>query len=87
MTPRESSPGDPGSSALLTDLYELAMLDVYHRHRMLETAVFEFFVRRLPAHRSFLVAECIDRPPQPIVRGIDHGFAMLQHRLAAKPDR
>ncbi|GIW93907.1 MAG: nicotinate phosphoribosyltransferase [Pirellulaceae bacterium] len=44
------------SSALLTDLYQLTMLQSYYRHGMLQTAVFEFFVRRLPANRPFLVA-------------------------------
>jgi nicotinate phosphoribosyltransferase len=44
------------SSTLLTDLYELTMLHVYHEHGMRETAVFEFFVRKFPKHRNFLLA-------------------------------
>jgi nicotinate phosphoribosyltransferase len=52
---------DPGASALLTDLYELTMLDVYHGHGMLETAVFEFFVRRLPPQRNFLLAAGLEQ--------------------------
>jgi len=40
-------------SALLTDLYQLTMLQTYHAERMNETAVFELFVRRLPPERNF----------------------------------
>ena len=43
-------------NALLTDLYQLTMLQAYHAERMQETAVFEFFVRHLPPRRNFLVA-------------------------------
>jgi nicotinate phosphoribosyltransferase len=43
-------------SALLTDLYQLTMLQSYHGGGMNGTAVFEFFVRRLPAQRNFLLA-------------------------------
>ena len=43
-------------SALLTDLYQLTMLKAYWEHGMHETAVFEFFVRRLPPKRQFLMA-------------------------------
>src|SRR5690349_790443 len=32
------------------------MLDAYYRSDMEQTAIFEFFVRRLPERRSFLVA-------------------------------
>lgn len=42
--------------ALLTDLYQLTMLKAYWEHGMHETAVFEFFVRRLPPNRNFLLA-------------------------------
>ena len=44
------------SSALLTDLYELTMLQAYAAERMQGTAVFELFVRKLPPERNFLVA-------------------------------
>ncbi len=44
------------SSALLTDLYELTMLQAYHDAGMHEEAVFEFFVRDLPPQRRFLMA-------------------------------
>jgi len=43
-------------SVLLTDLYELTMLQAYWAERMNAIAVFELFVRRLPLQRSFLVA-------------------------------
>ena len=39
---------DPGSSALLTDLYQLTMLQTYYEQGMTDTAVFELFFRRLP---------------------------------------
>ena len=41
---------------LLTDLYELTMLEAYRAERMNGRATFEFFVRALPAGRGFLVA-------------------------------
>ncbi len=47
---------DPDDRALLTDLYQLTMLKAYWEHGMHETAVFEFFVRRLPRNRNFLLA-------------------------------
>jgi nicotinate phosphoribosyltransferase len=48
-------------SALLTDLYQLTMLDAYYRLGMEQTAIFEFFVRRLPERRSFLVAAGLEQ--------------------------
>lgn len=46
----------PCESALLTDFYEIAMLQVYFQRGMNECAVFEFFVRQLPPQRNFLVS-------------------------------
>jgi len=43
-------------SSLLTDLYQLTMLQGYLDSHMDEVAVYEFFVRRLPENRNFLVA-------------------------------
>jgi nicotinate phosphoribosyltransferase len=43
-------------SVLLTDLYELHMIQSYHAEGMEGTAVFDFIVRKLPAGRNFLVA-------------------------------
>lgn len=47
---------EPASSALLTDLYMLTMLNAYVEQGMKGTAVFELFVRKLPSSRGFLVA-------------------------------
>jgi len=47
---------NPSNSALLTDLYQLTMAQAYLEQRMEEPAVFEFFVRRLPPNRNFLIA-------------------------------
>ena len=44
------------TSILLTDLYELTMLEAYFEQRMNGRAVFELFVRKLPPHRNFLIA-------------------------------
>lgn len=43
-------------SALLSDFYEVTMLQAYFSGSMNETAVFEFFVRHLPDSRNFLMA-------------------------------
>ena len=48
-------------SLLLTDLYQLAMLEAYSVHGMDETAVFELFVRKLPAERGFLMAAGLEQ--------------------------
>ncbi len=44
------------NAALLTDFYELTMLESYFQCRMEELAVFDLFIRRLPGTRNFLVA-------------------------------
>jgi nicotinate phosphoribosyltransferase len=49
------------SSLLLTDLYQLTMLYGYFRHRMEAPAVFEFFARKLPPTRNFLVAAGLEQ--------------------------
>lgn len=51
----------PCSSLLLTDLYQLTMADAYYRLGMEQTAVFEFYVRRLPASRNFLIAAGLEQ--------------------------
>jgi len=43
------------NSALVTDLYQLTMLQGYYEQNMEHEAVFEFFVRKLPDNRNFLV--------------------------------
>jgi nicotinate phosphoribosyltransferase len=50
-----------GTSALLTDLYQLAMLHGYLASGMDGSAVFEFFVRKLPRGRNFLVAAGLEQ--------------------------
>jgi nicotinate phosphoribosyltransferase len=47
---------DFGRDLLLTDLYQLNMVDAYLGTGTTETAVFEFFVRDLPPKRGFLMA-------------------------------
>lgn len=49
------------NSALLTDLYQLTMLQGFYRQGMEETAVFEFFVRKLPKNRSYLMAAGLEQ--------------------------
>jgi nicotinate phosphoribosyltransferase len=49
------------SSVLLTDLYQLTMLQGYFDHGMEETAVFEFFVRKFPEPRNFLLAAGLEQ--------------------------
>jgi nicotinate phosphoribosyltransferase len=52
---------DPAKSALLTDLYQLTMLQAYFERGMTDTAVFELFVRKLPPGREFLVAAGLEQ--------------------------
>lgn len=49
------------SSLLLTDLYQLTMLQGYFERDMNETAAFEFFVRRLRPGRNFLMAAGLEQ--------------------------
>ena len=53
--------GAAPASPLLTDLYQLTMLDAYYRLGMEQSAVFEFFVRRLPHARNYLVAAGLEQ--------------------------
>jgi len=48
-------------SALLTDLYQINMIQAYLDHDETKTAVFEFFVRNLPPRRGFLVAAGLEQ--------------------------
>ncbi len=59
---------DPLRSPLLTDLYQLTMLQGYVDQGMTDTAVFELFVRKLPEGRNFLVAA-----------GLEQALAFLEH--------
>ncbi len=52
---------DPGNSLLLTDLYQLNMMQAYLERGMTAPAVFEFFVRKLPKRRGFLMAAGLEQ--------------------------
>ena len=52
---------DPAASPLLTDLYQLNMIQAYLEHGETRTAVFEFFVRKLPRERGFLIAAGLEQ--------------------------
>ena len=54
MSASTDRPGE--EHALLTDLYQLTMLQSYRREGMDAPATFELFVRHLPPERRFLVA-------------------------------
>ena len=56
-----SLPTNLAGSALLTDLYQLTMLQGYHEAGMEEIAVFEFFVRKLRPGRGFLMAAGLEQ--------------------------
>src|SRR5450759_60881 len=58
---------NPLTSPLLTDLYQLNMIQAYLDHGTTKTAVFEFFVRKLPARRGFLIAA-----------GLEHALDFLE---------
>ena len=51
----------PANALLLTDLYELAMLEAYYASGMEEEAVFDFFVRDLPPGHGYLVAAGLEQ--------------------------
>ncbi len=48
-------------SVLLTDLYQLTMLQTYFDRGMEATAVFEFFVRKMPEGRNFFMAAGLEQ--------------------------
>jgi nicotinate phosphoribosyltransferase len=66
----------PLSSPLLTDLYQLTMLQAYLERGMTGTAVFELFVRRLPPGRNFLVAAGLEQVLD-FIEGLRFGEAEL----------
>ncbi len=65
---------DVGDSPLLTDLYQLNMMQAYLDSGKTDTAVFEFFVRRFPPRRGFLMAA-----------GLEYALDYLEH-LRFSPD-
>ena len=64
----ESSWVNDSNAALLTDLYELTMLESYFREGMNDTAVFDLFIRRCPANRDYLVAAGLEHVLQYLER-------------------
>jgi nicotinate phosphoribosyltransferase len=52
---------DPLTGPLLTDLYQFNMIQAYLDHGETKTAVFEFFVRKFPPRRGFLVAAGLEQ--------------------------
>jgi len=52
---------DIETTPLLTDLYQLNMIQAYLDHDETKTAVFEFFVRKLPSQRGFLIAAGLEQ--------------------------
>ncbi|MFC5360265.1 nicotinate phosphoribosyltransferase [Azospirillum himalayense] len=54
------SDGD-GNSLLLTDYYQLAMVQTYVEHGLTDVASFELFVRKLPPGRNFLMAAGLEQ--------------------------
>ena len=69
------------TSALLTDLYQLTMLQAYFDRGMNDTAVFEFFVRKLPENRNFLLAAGLEQVLSYLeaLRFTDAEIAWLEH--------
>jgi nicotinate phosphoribosyltransferase len=52
------------ASPLLTDLYQLNIIQAYLEHGETKLGVFEFFVRKLPDRRGFLVAAGLEQALQ-----------------------
>ncbi|MDJ0932966.1 nicotinate phosphoribosyltransferase [Breoghania sp.] len=52
---------DFGHSLLVTDLYQLNMLEAYRSAGMDGTAIFEFFVRCMPKNRGFLMSAGLEQ--------------------------
>jgi len=51
----------PPDGILLTDFYQLTMLQGYYNQKMTQPAVFEFFVRKLPKGWGYLVAAGLEQ--------------------------
>lgn len=54
-------PANWQNCGLTTDLYQLTMLEAYFERGMDDKAVFEFFFRRLPPERNFLIAAGLEQ--------------------------
>ncbi len=82
----ESTSGN--TSALLTDLYMLTMLQGFFEQGMEETAVYELFVRGLPRGRGFLLAAGLENALQHLetLRFTDEELAWLEGTRRFTPD-
>jgi len=49
------------ASGLTTDLYELTMAAAYFENGLRERAIFDLFIRKLPAHRAYLIAAGLEQ--------------------------
>ena len=78
--PDANDPGllTPAQTSLLTDQYELAMASSYLGRGMTEPAVFELFVRHLPARRRWLLAAGVG-PALALVREMQFGALELAY--------
>jgi nicotinate phosphoribosyltransferase len=76
MNPQLNSQVNLAGSALLTDLYQLTMLEGYHDSGMEDIAVFEFFVRKLRPGRGFLMAAGLEQALQ-FLEGLHFSFEEL----------
>ncbi|ABI57327.1 nicotinate phosphoribosyltransferase [Alkalilimnicola ehrlichii MLHE-1] len=52
---------DPLRSPLLTDLYQLTMLESYYERDMVAPATFELYARKLPPHCGYLIAAGLEQ--------------------------
>ena len=68
---------NPLASPLLTDLYQLTMMQAYYEAGMTAPATFELFVRKLPPGRNFLVAAGLEQAVE-FLEGLAFGPAELE---------
>ena len=68
-------PASGPAAALLTDLYQLTMLQAYFEEGLEDSATFELFVRKLPPGRNFLVAG-----------GLEQGLDFLERLRFSEPE-
>ncbi len=79
---------NPLASPLLTDLYQLTMLQTYFAVGMRDTAVFELFVRKLPDDRNFMLAAGLEQALE-FLEGLrfgDEELAWVRESGLFKPD-
>ena len=72
MTPPFDKQGEmarQSQNLLLTDLYQLNMMQAYYDAGMTDVGVFEFFVRRLPENRGFLMAAGLEQVVEYLLEG------------------